>query len=467
MRLNRSGFAVLAVFVAFAPLAIANDVAPPFDVNLGMTPDPAKGFDIIIHSPMGTTVMKETDPQNLWKIWEPKERAAAEKATDDERRAMTWKRYGWADRPDAKEHWIPLDYTPDGKGSLVTNCFACHGGQVMGKTVPGVGNTLFDLTTIATDIQRLRALESGGDPSKVQDTLAPFKTPLNQHRGVSNAVIFAHVFAGLRNREVFAKLTANPELLQHHDMNAPAWWLYQKKDRIYADGFAPKTPRQLMPFAMSPIYTDEQFKSFEPNFVHIQAYINSLKPPKYPFEIDYDLAAKGKLAFEETCKKCHGTYGENWTFPNKKVPIDEIGTDPIRRTAVPEDRREYSNEGWLQYNGEHPLDLKSEGYMGQRLDGIWASAPYLHNGSVPSLYHLFNVDERPVVWKRDEYGYDEQNVGLKIEEFDAVPSGLNSRETRMYYNTANKGNSAAGHTFPDDELTAEEKVAVIEYLKTL
>ncbi len=453
--------------LALTGLASANDIAPPVDFSMGLTPDPAKGFDLILHAPMGATVMKQSDPQNLWQVWEADEKAQAEKADEGQRRALTWKRYGWADRPDTLEHWIPLDYTPDGKGNLVTNCFACHGGQIAGKTVPGVGNTLFDLTTIATDVQRLRALESGKDPAAVPDVVAPFKTPLNQHRGVSNAVVFAHVFAGLRNKELFAKYTAHPELLKHHDMNAPAWWLYSKKDRIYADGFAPKTPRQLMPFAMSPIYTEEQFHSFEPNFVHIQAYIESLTPPKYPYAINQDLAAAGKVAFEEKCKKCHGTYGENWTYPNKKVPIAEIGTDPIRRTAVPIESRMAANASWLQYDGQVLLDLESEGYMGQRLDGIWATAPYFHNGSVPTLKDVFNVDDRPVVWKRDEYGYDQEKAGLAVERFDAVPEGLGSRERRMYYNTKNPGNSNAGHPFPDDELTPEEKIAVMEYLKTL
>jgi hypothetical protein len=48
-----------------------------------------------------------------------------------------------------------------------------------------------------------------------------------------------------------------------------------------------------------------------------------------------------------------------------------------------------------------------------------------------------------------------------------VPEGLNSRERRMYYDTSVQGASNQGHTFPDDELDAAEKLAVIEYLKTL
>lgn len=456
--------AVLAV-VGFVSVTQARDVQPSFDVTLGLTPDPDRGLELLLTEPMGAPVMKTSDVDRLWKVWEPELRAKAEQASAEERRRMTFERYGWAERPGNSEY--PLGYTPDSNGNLVTNCFACHGGKIAGRTIPGMGNTHVDLTTLATDVRKLALLDAGGDPSTVKDAKAPFNTPLNYHRGVTNAVVFASVFAGLRDPELGKQYIQNPDLLPHHDMNAPPWWHYSKKERIYCDAFAPKTPRQLMPFAMSPLFSDEKFRSFESNFVHIEAFVKSVEPPKYPFEIDRALAEEGRELFNKNCKKCHGSYGEEPTFPSKLVPLEEIQTDPIRLTAVSRERRETSNAGWLQYNGEHLLDLESEGYLAQPLDGIWASAPYLHNGSVPTLYHLFNVDERPDVWKRDEYGYDKERVGLNVEEFESVPDGLNTREQRMYYNTAHPGNSAAGHTFPDDYLSAEEKWAVLEYLKTL
>ena len=77
-----------------------------------------------------------------------------------------------------------------------------------------------------------------------------------------------------------------------------------------------------------------------------------------------------------------------------------------------------------------------------------------------------NASQRPKVWRRTENGYDEVNVGLEVETFDAVPENIAPRIRRMYYDTSHVGNSAAGHEFPD-ALDAEEKKAVIEYLKTL
>jgi len=415
---------------------------------------------------MAAKIMKVDDIDRLWTVWEDEEKAQAEKADAVERRRLTFERYGWAKRPGEDYTKPPLDYTEDGQGNLVSNCFSCHGGKVAGVTIPGAGNTHVDLTTLSTDLARLRAVDNGRDPAKVQDVMAPFQTPLNFHRGVTNAVIFAPVFAGLRNAKLGREFTEHPEMLLHHDMNPPAWWNFKKKTRIYADAFAPKTPRQLMPFAMSPTFSDEKFRSFEPNFVHIYQYIEELEAPKYPFAIDKALAERGKALFEKTCTECHGTYGPGGEFPNRVVPIEEVGTDDRRFRAIYKERRIAANKNWLQYDGEHPVDVESEGYLAQPLDGIWASAPYFHNASVPTLWHLMNPSKRPKVWRRSEDGYDQEKVGLEVEVLEAVPEGLSSRERRRYYDTAHVGNSAAGHTFPD-ALSDDEKLAVIEYLKTL
>ena len=222
----------ITICVAIAVLSFtfglwsSHAAAEPFDVNLGLTPDPVRGLEIILNEPMGATIMKVKDVPRLWKIWEPLNRIKADEADEEERRAMTWQRYGWADRPGG-DAWIPLGYTPDGRGNLVTNCFSCHGGHVMGDTIPGLGNTHFDLTTLSTDILRLAALDAGRDPKKVGDMRAPFNTPFNFHKGVSNAVTFAPVFAALRNPMLAQDYMRHPEKLLHHDMNAPAWWHYK------------------------------------------------------------------------------------------------------------------------------------------------------------------------------------------------------------------------------------------------
>ena len=80
--------------------------------------------------------------------------------------------------------------------------------------------------------------------------------------------------------------------------------------------------------------TLDQFKALEPTFRDIQAYFKSLRAPKYPFPIDQPRADRGRTLFASTCAKCHGTYGENETYPNLIIDLKKIGTDPARANGL-------------------------------------------------------------------------------------------------------------------------------------
>ena len=80
-------------------------------------------------------------------------------------------------------------------------------------------------------------------------------------------------------------------------------------------------------------------------------------------------------------------------IPSKIVPLDVIGTDPARSLGVSDRAVEHYNATWF---GEgYPVDTERIGYQAPPLDGIWASAPYLHNGSVPTLHALLKSSTRP------------------------------------------------------------------------
>jgi len=106
------------------------------------------------------------------------------------------------------------------------------------------------------------------------------------------------------------------------------------------------------------------------------------------------------------------------------------------------------------------------------LDGVWASAPYFHNGSVPTLWHVLHPKSRPSVWWRTPAGYDTKKVGLEIkersrEEFAvAVSEGMTSAQRRQFFDATKPGKSAGGHDYPE-VLSELERTAVLEYLKTL
>jgi hypothetical protein len=180
------------------------------------------------------------------------------------------------------------------------------------------------------------------------------------------------------------------------------------------------------------------------------------------------LAERGRAAFNRVCADCHGTYGASGKYPEKLVPIDEVATDRVRLDALTPAHRDAYGQSWFAEFGKKANKADPGGYVAPPLDGIWASSPYFHNGSVPTLWHVLHPKDRPAVWRPAAEAYDEQKVGWQIETFDRLPSEVvfTGWKKREHFDTHRFGKSAAGHEFPD-ALTADEKRAVLEYLKTL
>lgn len=401
----------------------------------------------------------------LWTTWPEPERSQAKAADAASRRRMIFSYYGLIPSPDDTDGTkAALGYVKDADSNWTMNCLACHGGKVAGRVIPGLPNSHIALQTLTEDVRTIKAKQ--GKPFSHLD-LGSISIPLSTTDGTTNAVIFGIALGAYRNPDMTVDLQRKMPALTHHDVDAPPFWNVKKKMSLYADGFAPKTARPLMQFIMLPKVTPGQLNSWEPHFADILSWIESLDAPKYPFEIDRKLAESGKAVFEANCSKCHGTYGEGGKYSQTLVGIDDVATDPVRLNALTPEHRLWMKKGWLSHFGEDHVDVDPAGYVAPPLDGIWASAPYLHNGSVPTLWHLLHPDARPKVWKRTEDGYDTNRVGLEIQEFEKVPSTskIPSRR-RRFFDTSLFGKSAAGHRFPDS-LTEDQKSAVLEYLKTL
>jgi hypothetical protein len=231
-----------------------------------------------------------------------------------------------------------------------------------------------------------------------------------------------------------------------------------------------------MQFMMSPLNTKEVFHREEATFRDIQAYLLSLEPPKYPYPIDRSLAQQGEQVFTQHCAKCHGTYGPQATYPNRVIPLKEIGTDPNRFHGISEEFGRYFNTTWFAQENpgwfvdEHKAKA-SNGYQAPPLDGIWATAPYFHNGSVPTVHDVLNSKARPKLYTRsfrtNAEDYDAAKLGWKVTPLakPADPS-VPPLEQRKVYDTTQPGRGNGGHTF-GDALKEEERMALIEYLKTL
>jgi hypothetical protein len=127
------------------------------------------------------------------------------------------------------------------------------------------------------------------------------------------------------------------------------------------------------------------------------------------------------------------------------------------------------NETW--FGEESPVDPVMTGYQAPPLDGIWATAPYLHNGSVPTLAALLKSSDRPARFLRppstDFANYDQAQVGWRFQELSGPPETSAPIEIRhAYYDTARFGLGNGGHRF-GDRLEDSERADLIEYLKTL
>jgi hypothetical protein len=226
---------------------------------------------------------------------------------------------------------------------------------------------------------------------------------------------------------------------------------------------------------LSPLNSGEFIKKQEAAFADIQAYLLSLESPKYPFPIDEHLAAKGREIFVETCARCHGTYGPDGKYPNRIVPLETIGTDPNRANGFSTQAIDYFLQSWFGQEEGLEGDLhRSDGVIGYQappLDGIWATAPYFHNGSSPTVYHVLNSKARPTIFTRsfraEKEDYDSVKLGWKITVLEQGPDPiLPALERRKVYDTTQPGRRNTGHPFGND-LSEEERMAVIEYLKKL
>ena len=453
-------YLLFALTALFTPLSLAEVLASD-------AADPAseRGYKFLIETALIPADFSESTFDGAWEVWPEPLKSKAATASAAERRAMAFDRYGLTIRA-GDDSGKPLQYVVTPEGGWSMNCFACHGGTVYGTPMAGAPNNRYALQSLTEETFQTK-VRQGKLPSRMD--LGAIAIPLGTTNGTTNAVVYGMGLMIARDSHLNL-VFAPPKFFVNHDMDAPPWWYFHKRPTMYIDGFAEKGHRGLMQFTLVPENGPNFYKKYEDNFRDVLAYITSLRPPKYPGLVDQNLASRGKALFEKNCSHCHGTYGDEWTYPNRRVPLDEIGTDPVRLTALtPEGRQKYATS-WFAHAGESEVQqtlIDPDGYVAPPLDGIWASAPYLHNGSVPTLWHLMHPDDRPAIWRPVSVKMDEGKVGLTVEEPSEMPeSEPDPVVRRSYFDTRQFGKSRGGHTFPD-ELTEREKQAVLEYLKML
>ncbi len=384
---------------------------------------------------------------------------------------------------------------PSGAEVINANCLLCHGGVFDGQLIIGLGNPVADFTRGAggvangltpatvnalplTDVEKTEML-------KILDRatiVAPFT--VMRTIGMNPAEMLAVILMVHHDRDTLAwsDTTVTPVPLLGADglpvddrrltSDPPPWWRAHKKNALFYNGMARGDHRGTMALATS-VCVDEvpRAQYVDGLFKDIQAFVDSVRSPPYTRTIDHGLAEQGKALFTRDCSGCHGTYPpDKEEYPSLLIPLDTVGTDPVVAQAgivyAPQLVAWYNASFYGQITRMEPADpLPGGGYMPPPLDGIWATAPYLHNGSVPTVELVLNSRARPKYWKRvdlDSTHFDEQALGWPYTALDAPPAAPD----KLVYDTTLWSQSNAGHTF-GDHLTAAERRAVIEYLKTL
>ena len=384
------------------------------------------------------------------------------------------------DGPAADVPWFFNAYEVEGGVSVAApNCLSCHGsrlGPLDDALVIGLGN-VFEGGRLLGDselsIVRLQVENAYGEDSPELAAFEPFFngfSALIGHAeppaaGANTAFFIEEAGIAHRDPDTFAWLE-EPRFDKATTVLAsdvPPLWHLSKKHALYYNGMGRgDAARLLMQSSVVATFGIDHLQGVDEAMPDLLAYLMSLKAPVFPGEVDEALVEQGETIFASDCAPCHGTYGDDESYPNLLVPLEDVGTDPAYAEHFMQPGRlaDAYNEGWYA-TGDPASRLQPEaGYVAPPLDGIWATAPYFHNGSVPTLDAVLDSSARPEAWLRDfeTRGYDLDVPGLSYELVEAG--------TPNAYDTGIAGSGNGGHTF-GDALNADERAAVVEYLKTL
>lgn len=258
----------------------------------------------------------------------------------------------------------------------------------------------------------------------------------------------------------------------------PPFWNQRAREgmQMHWDGNIAVAEERNVISALSLIGKHISFLDFK-RVEEVGQFANGLLPPRYEDEIpsylpglQRDLVDRGRDIWEDRCASCHQAGGDRL---GRSEPIEGIGTDPERlrdfSVQLVEGLNRLKTKKWrLQHFEIRP------GYLNNLLDGLWLRAPYLHNGSVPTLRDLLkHPDERPKVFCRGNDVYDWENVGYvsSLTSSGDRPCGnLFLYDTAMTYEHDGKvlgtGNGNGGHLYGTD-LSETEKNELLEFLKTI
>ena len=400
-----------------------------------------------------------------------------------------------------------------GKRSVsVTNigCLSCHAGHLFGKDVIGLNNRLANVSKgrslgqkAVGDGSLFAAVQHRFNDAELEvvegyrERVADIRTTENHFPGLEPTV-HTVIAAAVKGRDFPAK---DYEAMEALAKPIP-WWVTKYKTRWLHDGIV----KNGSPILANLIATEMSYNS---DVELVGKWINSSSdeldslttavvraeaPSYFDFfddqTFDLDGAKRGDVVFHENCARCHGDYEKRW----KETSVDGLGVAELARTTkvsypqptkildVGTDSLRHEGGAFLEDFGRTNLLIRSNeielsatgGYAPPPLEGVWASWPYLHNGSVPTLWALLQPSsERPKTF------YVGRAVDKKTD-FDRVRNGypLNPpgkwKTPSRKYDTRESSKSNSGHDvgiFIDKDgkalITDQQKRDLILFLKTL
>lgn len=366
---------------------------------------------------------------------------------------------------------------PNGAEIANGNCFTCHAGKVNGELVVGLGDSFSDfegnmvfMGTMMRFGMKLKYKQEDPLTEAFEDFGNYFKrmAPKVATTQPGSNPAFRLAEACMMHRDPEDLSYVDEPLYDMWDYNiatdTPPLWHVGKKNTLYYNGIGRGSmPKLLLQASVLGVPDSSHSRKSVEAFKDVYAWLRTLEPPPYPRAIDQELAAAGALLFTEHCSGCHGTYGEVETYPNKLVHLEVIKTDRLYADYINQSGIvDWYNKSWFATSSPTSWFEPSDGYVAPPLDGIWASAPYFHNGSVPTVYEVLNSGIRPDRWTRSGKAgpedYDWERLGWR---YDPAP-----KNKQWTFDTSVPGYGNGGHYF-GDKLTETERWAVVEYLKTL
>lgn len=447
-----------------APDSVAHSLAVgPVPATIQRPGNPAAGYDALVNQPYISCGMpysafiKATGPPS------PRQLLSSR---DSRNRGLPY--------------MLTIRDTDDGVRLVTSNCLSCHAGYFEDKLIIGLGNEFLDFTRDAS----VGAEQLGAYVTSKKDalewkkwadriaTIAPYMR--TDTLGVNPAVNLTFALMAHRNPVSLKwsdKALIKPPGRKPLPVSVPPWWRMKKKNALFYNTEGRGDHARIMMLAAT-LCTDsiEEARAIDRLAIDMRAYLASLKAPKYPYPVDSKLAAKGRTLFEQNCSFCHGTYGNDASYPNLVFHHEEVGTDAeLARLLTSEENLRFVRWFNRSFFGENSRGEAAPGYIAPPLDGVWATAPYFHNGSVPSMEGVLNSEARPKYWIPPENPdrFNQKTLGWYYTEPGyGKESAVNRGEKKRIYDTTISGYSNTGHRY-GDRFDQQQRATLIEYIKTL